>query len=230
MRRAYSLHTVVQIDGLVQERCNSIANALELRLSCTKPSKCCLDLTCYFRWTWWHAVHRLNHHWYINGLVQERRNSSALAMELRLSCTNPSKSHLYNIMAQSTVYMPSKSFWRNILFELLDMCEYISVQLIMINHANNLVQDSVISIDYAWEMPQYCYYPYVCVVDEQICWILYFLQFLASIFPWSPVVWFQEACSVLCWVSIYHISQPYSGWVTQSWCRLTAGRSPYTHE
>ena len=29
-----------------------------------------------------------NHH--IVGLVQERRNSSALAMELRLSCTNPS--------------------------------------------------------------------------------------------------------------------------------------------
>ena len=26
----------------------------------------------------------------IDGLVQERRNSSALAMELRLSCTNPS--------------------------------------------------------------------------------------------------------------------------------------------
>ena len=27
----------------------------------------------------------------IDGLVQERRNSSALAMELRLSCTNSSK-------------------------------------------------------------------------------------------------------------------------------------------
>ena len=27
---------------------------------------------------------------YIDGLVQERRNSIALAMELRLSCTNPS--------------------------------------------------------------------------------------------------------------------------------------------
>ena len=26
----------------------------------------------------------------MNGLVQKRRNSSALAMELRLSCTNPS--------------------------------------------------------------------------------------------------------------------------------------------
>ena len=32
---------LVQIDGLVQERRNSIANALELRLSCTNPSKWC---------------------------------------------------------------------------------------------------------------------------------------------------------------------------------------------
>ena len=29
-----------QVDGLVQDRRNSIANALELRLSCTKSSKC----------------------------------------------------------------------------------------------------------------------------------------------------------------------------------------------
>ena len=29
-----------QIYGLMQERCNSIANALELHLSCTNPSKC----------------------------------------------------------------------------------------------------------------------------------------------------------------------------------------------
>ena len=27
-----------ELDGIVQERRNSIANALELRLSCTKPS------------------------------------------------------------------------------------------------------------------------------------------------------------------------------------------------
>ena len=32
----------------------------------------------------------LNIHLHIDGLVQGRRNSSALAMELRLSCTNPS--------------------------------------------------------------------------------------------------------------------------------------------
>ena len=29
-----------EVDGLVQERRNSISNALELRLSCTNPSKC----------------------------------------------------------------------------------------------------------------------------------------------------------------------------------------------
>ena len=39
--------------------------------------------------------HCLNHWWpssltHIDGLVQERRNSSTLAMVLRLSCTNPS--------------------------------------------------------------------------------------------------------------------------------------------
>ena len=34
----------------------------------------------------------------IDGLVQERRNSSALAMELRLSCTNPSKWTIAGLM------------------------------------------------------------------------------------------------------------------------------------
>ena len=38
----------------------------------------------------WDAMMLTWHHWNIDGLVQERRNSSALAMELRLSCTNPS--------------------------------------------------------------------------------------------------------------------------------------------
>ena len=51
------------IDVLVQERRNSSALAMELRLSCPNP---------------------------IDVLMQERRNSSALAMELRLFCTNPS--------------------------------------------------------------------------------------------------------------------------------------------
>ena len=32
------MHAMSHIDGLVQERCNSIANAMELRLSCTNPS------------------------------------------------------------------------------------------------------------------------------------------------------------------------------------------------
>ena len=37
-------------------------------------------------------------HWLdIDGLVQERRNSSALAMELHLSCINPSIYDLYSL-------------------------------------------------------------------------------------------------------------------------------------
>ena len=31
---------IEHLDGLIQERRNSIANALELRLSCTNPSIC----------------------------------------------------------------------------------------------------------------------------------------------------------------------------------------------
>ena len=33
-------HSKINIHGLVQERCNSVANTLELRLSCTNPSIC----------------------------------------------------------------------------------------------------------------------------------------------------------------------------------------------
>ena len=47
---------------------------------------------------WWYNHNKTKHNktvgifygiYYINGLVQERRNSGALAMELRLSYTNP---------------------------------------------------------------------------------------------------------------------------------------------
>ena len=37
-----------------------------------------------------HKPHGKITHSYIDGLVQERRNSIANALELRLSCTNPS--------------------------------------------------------------------------------------------------------------------------------------------
>ena len=37
-----------QIDGLVQEKCNSSANALELHLSCINPLKCHLQDTSLF--------------------------------------------------------------------------------------------------------------------------------------------------------------------------------------
>ena len=63
----------------MQERYNSIANALELCLSCTNPYISCSDAT---------ILYPSNQH--INGLAKERCNSIANALELRLSCTNPS--------------------------------------------------------------------------------------------------------------------------------------------
>ena len=66
-------------DGLVQERHNSIATALQLPLPCTNPSIYLLPV----------CLCHCNAECHIDGLMQERRNSSALAVELRLSCTNP---------------------------------------------------------------------------------------------------------------------------------------------
>ena len=54
---------------------------------------------------------------YIDGLVQERRNSSALAMELRLSSTNPSiygaklSSHC-GVTASARICAPTEIFGR----------------------------------------------------------------------------------------------------------------------
>ena len=48
---------------------------MELRLSCTNPSS-----------SWYTSFVQMD------GLVQEKRNSSALTLELRLSCTDPSSS------------------------------------------------------------------------------------------------------------------------------------------
>ena len=50
---------------------------------------------------------------YIDGLVHERRNPSALAMELRISCTNPSvsefKSFIFNIKSMSFIKQAQNS-------------------------------------------------------------------------------------------------------------------------
>ena len=124
-------------DGLIQERHNSIANTLELCLSCINPSVWCLSLSgSAVSWQWttpsftrgslaastststttnascarWAGTHFTKILWvdtpnllkihggYIDGLVQERRNSIANALELRLSCNNPS---IWNILMRS---------------------------------------------------------------------------------------------------------------------------------
>ena len=47
---------------------------------------------------------------HIDGLVQEKRNSSALAMELRITCTNPSNYTLRHADSFTPVaYLSTKS-------------------------------------------------------------------------------------------------------------------------
>ena len=69
----------------MQERRNSIANTLELRLSCTKPSMCWQTPWQYSRVGYSVPVSNLH----IDGLVQDCSNAIANALELRLSCTKP---------------------------------------------------------------------------------------------------------------------------------------------
>ena len=89
LKRGHSWH----IDGLKQERHNSIAHALELCLSCTNSSIWCMlsgqlsERTHYNASRTWPIPQRHSQP-YIDGLVQERCKSSALAMELRFSCIN----------------------------------------------------------------------------------------------------------------------------------------------
>ena len=47
---------------------------------------------------------------HINGFVQERRNSSALATELRLSCTNPSIFQYYPENREVSITMWATQF------------------------------------------------------------------------------------------------------------------------
>ena len=84
----------------MQQKHNSIANALELCLSCTNPSMRYLEFVWKFPKT--NSKQKLKffepkikiHILYVDKLVQERHNSIANALELCLSCTNPSMWYL----------------------------------------------------------------------------------------------------------------------------------------
>ena len=74
------------IDWLVHQRRNSIASALELRLSCTDSSI----------WKLLHGGMQLQNHWRIiglqmDGLAKDCSNSNVLAVGLRQSYAQPSK-------------------------------------------------------------------------------------------------------------------------------------------
>ena len=57
-----ALYMIFHIDGLVRERCNSIANALELHLSCTNP---------------WHNIPTQRHSYYCQSAFSEMMNKSS---------------------------------------------------------------------------------------------------------------------------------------------------------
>ena len=81
------------IDGLVQERRKSSANALELRLSCTNPSKCFTQPQCVNHWN-----SPTEHHPNIVGLVQDCSISSVLAIETLHFFIKPS---IYNALCKA---------------------------------------------------------------------------------------------------------------------------------
>ena len=106
---------LLYIDGLVQERHNSSALAMELCLYCTNPLICTSP----------HKIGRSfppHPQWcvcllHIDGLVQERCNSSALAMEFHLSCINPSIStHHWH---DNELWMESKTQHKTLVSPLL---------------------------------------------------------------------------------------------------------------
>ena len=67
------------------------------------------------RVTWTGMTHSLTHETQIDGLMQERRNSTANGLELCLSCTNPSRYSLIHIYEEypCTQYhsMPHTLMW-----------------------------------------------------------------------------------------------------------------------
>ena len=75
---------VLSVGGIHHNTCetqNYLSNAVQLQIPLLQtPYYTVLALT----------ISNAYSTWYINGLVQERRHSIANALELRLSCTNPS--------------------------------------------------------------------------------------------------------------------------------------------
>ena len=105
----------VHIDVLMQERCNSIANALELHLSCTNPSIYSLtDLLFHWNWkvitaTTCHQTLHLIESWWpptISSLSLGYWNSSIIVMLMTiLYINNRIQSHYFYLYVLSVLQM-----------------------------------------------------------------------------------------------------------------------------
>ena len=74
---------------------------------------------------------------YINGLVKKRRNSSALAMDLRLSCNNPSRWETKSPAKKSVVFVKVYILYQlNIVNHLIDLSSSKGIYFVPGNYLN----------------------------------------------------------------------------------------------
>ena len=78
----------------------------------------------------------------IDGLVQERRNSGALAMDLRLSCTNPSRSFPFYLSWKTTSYL--QLHWEVVFLRRFNCVAFFTNEWIFFNRRVLQIQSSPI--------------------------------------------------------------------------------------
>ena len=131
--------------------------------------------------------------YHIDGLVQERRNSSASAMELRLSCTNPS---IYRYVI--------------VFIHLLNQHYHSSYWYIFIWHQNLHI---FVFISYCWPLCWWfiriktfaCYFVcFTCKVIHACVWPLIGSVFLANkslgqSVPWDLIIVLHSSCEGIFW-------------------------------
>ena len=129
------------------------------------------------------------HHCHIDGLVQERRKSSASAMELRLSCTDPS---ICNMLKDFFIVFWLKCHWSSFLgFEL---------ELVIIGLGNGLVLNVWQSITWTSDDPvHWCIYAWLGAVS--VIWRCCLMSIVISI-SIMEIRWYYDCLISTIWFPI----------------------------
>ena len=141
---------------------------------------------------------------YIDGLVQERRNSSALAMELRLSCINP--------WTWYVKHCPSKWFvaWMKV------PCHYLNQCWLVFNwHTRTYINKIYSNANTLKEM-------HLIMFGKSFCWVLnvwhtcMYWVCPSSVFSWMNCPSGMTICPSSCMMT----------WTTSPACSAPEGRPP----